>query len=182
MIILTCGRRNRSIVNNSKFVDMIITKGDLSNLDLKCKVVGITSGCFDLLHFYHLRYLERCKALCDFLIVGVDSDLLVSQNKSKVPVIPEHHRMAMVDALKCVDATFRMDVISDIDDYARRASATIMFKNLPAIYGNEVVPPEGVKLMLIPDIEEVSSTTELINKIRSVHEQKSVISKSDENV
>lgn len=148
---------------------MIITKSDLPNLDLKGKIVGITSGCFDLLHFYHLRYLERCKALCDFLIVGVDSDLLVSQNKSKTPVIPEHHRMAMVDALKCVDATFRMDVISDIDEYARRASANMMFKNLPTIYGNEVKAPDGIKLVLIPDIEEVSSTTELIEKIRSVH-------------
>lgn len=78
-----------------------------------------------------------------------------------------------------------MDVVSDIDDYARRASATIMFKDLPTIYGNEVVPLEGVKLMLIPDIEEVSSTTELIDKIRSVHEQKAIItvnSKSDEKV
>lgn len=131
---------------------MIITKSDLPNLDLKGKVVGITSGCFDLLHFYHLRYLERCKALCDFLIVGVDSDLLVSQNKSKTPVIPEHHRMAMVDALKCVDATFRMDVISDIDEYARRASVDMMFKNLPTIYGKEVKAPDGIKLVLIPDI------------------------------
>lgn len=147
---------------------MIITKSDLPNLDLKGKVVGITSGCFDLFHFYHLRYLERCKALCDFLIVGVDSDLLVSQNKSKTPVIPEHHRMAVVDALKCVDATFRMDVISDIDEYARRASADMMFKNLPTIYGNEVKAPDGIKLVLIPDIEEVSSTTELIEKIQSV--------------
>lgn len=148
---------------------MIITKSDLPNLDLKGKVVGITSGCFDLLHFYHLRYLERCKALCDFLIVGVDSDLLVSQNKSKTPVIPEHHRMAMVDALKCVDATFRMDVISDIDEYARRASVDMMFKNLPTIYGKEVKAPDGIKLVLIPDIEEVSSTTELIEKIRTIH-------------
>ena len=154
---------------------MIITKSDLPNLDLKGKVVGITSGCFDLFHFYHLRYLERCKALCDFLIVGVDSDLLVSQNKSKTPVIPEHHRMAVVDALKCVDATFRMDVISDIDEYARRASADMMFKNLPTIYGNEVKAPDGIKLVLIPDIEEVSSTTELINKI-----QHSIRNKSNE--
>lgn len=151
---------------------MIITKSDLPNLDLKGKVVGITSGCFDLLHFYHLRYLERCKALCDFLIVGVDSDLLVSQNKAKTPVIPEHHRMAMVDALKCVDATFRMDVISDIDEYARRSSAELMFKNLPNIYGNEVKAPEGVNLVLIPDIEEVSSTTGLINKIQNKMERK----------
>ncbi len=146
---------------------MIITKTDLPNLDLKGKVVGITSGCFDLLHFYHLRYLERCKALCDFLIVGVDSDLLVSQNKSKTPVIPEHHRMAMVDALKCVDATFRMDEIADIDEYARRSSADKMFKNIAIIYGNEVKAPDGIELVLVPDIEEISSTTGLINKIQS---------------
>lgn len=146
---------------------MIITRTDLPNLKLIGKVVGITSGCFDLLHFYHLRYLERCKALCDFLIVGVDSDLLVWQNKQKTPIIPEHHRMAMVDALKCVDATFRMDVVSDIDDYAVIANADKMFKNLPKIYGSEVTPPEGVSLVLIPDIEEVCSTTELIERIRT---------------
>lgn len=146
---------------------MIITRTDLPNLQLTGKVVGITSGCFDLLHFYHLRYLERCKALCDFLIVGVDSDLLVWQNKKKTPIIPEHHRMAMIDALKCVDATFRMDVISDIDEYAVLARAGKMFKNMPKIYGVEVTPPEGVSLVLIPDIEEVCSTTDLIERIRS---------------
>ncbi len=79
--------------------------------------------------------------------------------------------MAMVDALKCVDATFRMDVISDIDEYARRASVDMMFKNLPTIYGKEVKAPDGIKLVLIPDIEEVSSTTELIEKIRSLNER-----------
>lgn len=83
-------------------------------------------------------------------------------------MIPEHHRLAMVDALKCVDATFRMDAISDIDEYAVASSASKMFKNLPTIYGNEVCPPQGVQLILIPDIEEVSSTSALIEKIRNV--------------
>lgn len=147
---------------------MQISKQDIPKLNIAGKVIGITSGCFDLLHFYHLRYLERCKAQCDFLLVGVDSDMLVYQNKSKVPMIPEHHRMAMVDALKCVDATFRMDAISDIDEYAIASSASIMFKNLPTIYGKEVCPPKGVYLILIPDIEEVSSTSALIEKIQNV--------------
>ena len=39
--------------------------------------VGLTSGCFDLLHFYHLHYLLRCHALCDVLLVGVDLRILI---------------------------------------------------------------------------------------------------------
>ncbi len=34
----------------------------------------ITYGTFDLLHYGHIRLLERAKALGDYLIVGVTSD------------------------------------------------------------------------------------------------------------
>lgn len=144
---------------------MLITENDIKFLQIQGLTVGVTSGCFDLLHFYHLRYLERCKAMCDFLIVGVDSDQLVFENKKKHPIIPEHHRMAMVDALKCVDATFRMDTVNDNEKFY--PVATKVFKNGSTIYGNKVVVPDGIELVIVPDIEEVFSTTELINKIRS---------------
>ncbi len=143
---------------------MIIKPQDIVNLRVGGKIVGVTSGCFDLLHFYHLRYLERCRALCDFLIVGVDSDILVHANKNKWPMIPEHHRMAMVDALKCVDATFQMETIYDNAKFFPIANK--LFKNGGTIYGNKVEVPEGVELIIVPDIEEVFSTTELIEKIR----------------
>lgn len=143
---------------------MIIRRNEIHKLDLSGKIVGLTSGCFDLLHFYHLRYLEKCRAQCDFLIVGVDSDMLIGKNKNKTPMIPEHHRMAMVDALKCVDAVFQMDEIKNIEDFYPIADK--VFKNSNVIYGNEVIVGENAELVIIPDIEEVYSTTELINKIR----------------
>lgn len=143
---------------------MIIRRNEVHKLDLEGKIVGVTSGCFDLLHFYHLRYLERCKALCDFLIVGVDSDTLVKQNKNKVPMIPEHHRVAMVDALKCVDATFQMDAIQDIINFYPIANK--VFKNASVIYGNKVEVTEPAELIIIPDIEEVYSTSAIIDKIK----------------
>lgn len=87
---------------------MIIQPTEFKVLSTQGKRVGITSGCFDLLHFYHLHYLERCRAECDILVVGVDSDQLVMLNKRKQPNIPEHHRGAVVAALKCVDAVFVM--------------------------------------------------------------------------
>lgn len=34
--------------------------------------IGLTSGCFDLIHFQHFYYFFRCRRQCDVLIVGVD--------------------------------------------------------------------------------------------------------------
>lgn len=144
---------------------MIITRKEIPFVNLKDKVVGITSGCFDLFHFYHLRYLERCKALCDFLIVGVDSDLLVFENKKKFPVIPEHHRMEIVNALECVGATFRMDNIDDIKKFYGISNK--VFKNSSTIYGKDVLLEPHIELVIVPDIEEVYSTTGLIDKIKN---------------
>ena len=35
--------------------------------------VGFTNGCFDLLHPGHVHLLEQCRAMCDRLIVGMNS-------------------------------------------------------------------------------------------------------------
>ena len=142
---------------------MIINSNELALLKLEGKVVGLTSGCFDLVHFYHLRYLEKCKSLCDILIVGVDSDLLVYANKNKYPVIPEHHRLTMIDALKCVDIAFKMDSLKDLTD--KFPFANKLFKNGDLIYGNQV-EKGSLELVIVPDIEEVSSTSDLIAKIK----------------
>lgn len=141
---------------------MIITLNEFNLIQTKDKKIGLTSGCFDLIHYYHLRYLERCKANCDLLIVGVDSDSLVEMNKKKTPVINEHHRVAMVDALKCVDMVFRMDGLDDFKKFSEVSD--LIFKNSLEVYGNEVVFKD--KVMVIPDIKELSSTTEIIQDIR----------------
>jgi len=33
-----------------------------------------TNGCFDILHKGHVEYLQRSRALGDYLIVGLNSD------------------------------------------------------------------------------------------------------------
>src|SRR5690349_18810318 len=78
------------------------------------KVIGITSGCYDLFHSLHLTYLQRCRRMCDILIVGVDSDDLVKKTKGDHrPIIPEHQRVNLVSALKCVDVAFIMGSVED---------------------------------------------------------------------
>ena len=72
--------------------------------------VGITVGVFDLFHVGHLNLLERCKAMCDHLIVAVCQDDYVTQIKKKTPVYPAAERMRILAALKCVDEVIPVSI------------------------------------------------------------------------
>lgn len=54
-----------------------------SMIKMKKYKVGFTMGVFDLFHVGHLNLPERCKELCDYLIVAVCGDDYVTQVKKK---------------------------------------------------------------------------------------------------
>nr|WP_176790370.1 adenylyltransferase/cytidyltransferase family protein [Ruminococcus bromii] len=60
-------------------------------------------GVFDLFRVGHLSLLERCKELCDYLIVAVCGDDYAIQVKKKTLVFTEEERIRIIGALKCVD-------------------------------------------------------------------------------
>ena len=66
-------------------------------------VIGYTTGVYDMFHIGHLNILQRAKANCDYLIVGVSTDELVQSEKHKTPIIPFAERCAIVSAIKYVD-------------------------------------------------------------------------------
>ena len=65
--------------------------------------IGYTTGVFDMFHIGHLNIIQRAKAQCDYLIVGVSTDELVQHEKNKTPIIPFADRCAIVEAIKYVD-------------------------------------------------------------------------------
>ena len=77
--------------------------------------VGFTTGVFDLFHVGHLSLLERCKSMCDYLIVAVCGDDYVTQVKKKTPVFSEEERIRIIGALKCVDEVSTI-TLEEIDD------------------------------------------------------------------
>ena len=64
--------------------------------------VGYAFVVGDLLHIGHLKFLQKCKNYCDFLIVGVYVDELVASYKRK-PIIPFEERLEIIKELRIVD-------------------------------------------------------------------------------
>ena len=70
--------------------------------DKKFKI-GYTTGVFDMFHIGHLNILKRAKEQCEYLIVGISTDELVMQYKSKRPIIPFKERMEIIKSVRYVD-------------------------------------------------------------------------------
>lgn len=80
----------------------------------------LTYGTFDLLHYGHIRILERAKALGDYLIVAVSTDEF-NAIKGKKSYYNYEVRKKMLEALKCVDLVIPENnweqKIKDVVDY-----------------------------------------------------------------
>ncbi|MDP2651924.1 MAG: adenylyltransferase/cytidyltransferase family protein, partial [bacterium] len=73
---------------------------------LKYRVV-LTQGKFNQKHYGHERYVEKARALGDFLIVGVDSDEKVRAKRGPdYPLIPQAERIEGLAHTRHVDALF----------------------------------------------------------------------------
>ncbi len=66
---------------------------------------GLTYGTFDLFHIGHLKILQRSRALCDRLVVGISTDEF-NAVKGKRTAVPFADRAEIVSALRCVDDVF----------------------------------------------------------------------------
>ena len=72
---------------------------------------GYTQGTYDMFHIGHLNLLRQAKEQCEKLIVGINSDQLVQEYKSKTPVVNEYDRMEIVKELRCVDDVVLCDTL-----------------------------------------------------------------------
>ena len=89
--------------SQNKIIALPRLKGIIARLR-KRKKIAFTNGCFDILHFGHINYLEKAKKPGRLLIVAVNSDASVKKLKGKGrPVNGQRERTKDLAALSCVD-------------------------------------------------------------------------------
>jgi len=132
------------------------------------KTWGLTSGCFDLFHHLHIHYLERCRRLCDYLVVGIDSDRLVQEIKGPDrPINSEYSRAVNVGSLECVSVVFIMDKVADFEWMSYLVKPQSIFKNEDFDPSKVAGARWAGEVITVPDIKQGSSTSEIIEKIVS---------------
>ena len=77
-------------------------------------IIGYTQGTYDMFHIGHLNLLRNARAMCDYLVVGVNSDELVQQYKHKSVIVPLAERMDIVAAIRYVDHVIRCDTLDKL--------------------------------------------------------------------
>ena len=127
------------------------------------KVIGYTTGVYDMFHIGHLNILRRAKEQCDYLIVGVSTDELVQHDKNKTPVIPFKERAEIISAIKYVD-----EVVPQIDKNKFGAWEKYHFDKMFVGSDWEGTPQwkkyeeefktVGVEIVYLPHTDGISST------------------------
>jgi len=154
---------------NNKIFSIEDGKIQVTNWKKSGKKIVFTNGCFDIIHRGHIEMLAHTADLGDRLIVGLNSDSSIKKIKGKNrPIIHEQSRAILLAALNFIDAiiifseenpinlitTLKPNVIAKGGDY-----------KIEDIVGQKAVKKTGGEVIIIPYIDELSSTN-IITKIK----------------
>lgn len=135
---------------------------------LQGKKIVFTNGCFDILHYGHVMYLEKAKAIGDILIVGINSDASVRSIKGKFrPIVNEKDRAGVIAGLESVDYVV---VFRDVtpDKLIRALKPDILVKGSDwknkGIVGADFIKSYGGKVATVK-LAKGRSSTNIIRKI-----------------
>ena len=141
------------------FVDLLLKIRLWKLVKLK---IGVTNGCFDVLHSGHLHLLSEAKKNCDKLIVLLNSDKSIKMIKGKNrPILKLNKRIQILKMIKNVDV---------IKVFEEKTPEKIISKILPDILfkgsdyktaqviGYKLITNNGGKVKIINKLKNFSST------------------------
>lgn len=134
----------------------------------KIKII-FTNGCFDLLHYGHVRYLEKIKKKDNILIVAVNSDSSVRKNKSDGrPIQNQMARSTVIAGLACVDYVIIFNETTP-EKIILALKPDVLIKGADwkdkAIAGENIVRASGGMVLFAPYVRGFS-TTHIIQRIK----------------
>jgi glycerol-3-phosphate cytidylyltransferase len=125
---------------------MLVTPDDMIG-----KPVGFTCSTFDLLHAGHILMLAEAKQICDYLIVGLQTDPTIDRPDTKnKPVQSVVERYVQLSAVKFVDQIIVYQTEKDLEDMLMFLPITVRFIGEEYegkhFTGKEICEDRGVKI------------------------------------
>jgi rfaE bifunctional protein nucleotidyltransferase chain/domain len=154
---------NKIIYSKSHLIDYI-NSISLNN-------VGLTSGCFDIVHEGHIANLKRCKQNCDNLFVCLSSDTQIKNLKGDLrPINNINDRINMLINFDFIDKIIlyeETDYVSEreLDNIMNIINPTTWFKGTDYTKEDIFKKHPSLKNIKLIDLMEGKSTTNIINKI-----------------
>ena len=129
------------------------------------KRLVFTNGCFDILHYGHIKYLEKARNLGDLLVVGLNSDESVKRLKgSSRPINSAYQRACLLASLYFVDFVVIFDEDTPLE-LIKALKPDILVKGKD-YEGKEVVGAKLAKEVKLIDFEDGFSTSSIIERIK----------------
>ena len=117
----------------------------------------LTYGTFDLLHYGHIRLLQRAKAMGDYLVVALSTDEFNAE-KGKKAYHTYETRKKMLEAIRYVD------LVIPEESWEQKISDVKEFKVDTFVIGDDwegkfdFLKEEGCEVVYLPRIPEISSS------------------------
>ena len=129
------------------------------------KKIVLTGGCFDLLHFGHIKFLQKAKSHGNYLVVALESDENVRIMKGAArPIHSQQQRKEMLEDIGFVDRVIALPPMTSDKDYAD-LTARVKPQIIAATEGDPIVEKKkqhaesvGAKLVVIPKIHTPSTS------------------------
>ena len=150
-----------------KHISIIIAKKKIIEMKESGSVIVFTNGCFDILHKGHLTYLNHARKLGNYLIVGLNSDVSVSNLKgSDRPINSQNFRSKQLLDLDAVDDVIIFNEHTP-QNLINELQPNILVKGgdykKNEIVGSREVEEKGGEVVILPLVPGYS-TTEIIKE------------------
>lgn len=84
---------------------------------IKNKNIVLVGGCFDLLHYGHLTFLQNAKQKGDILVVALESDEFIERKKTREPIHTQRQRAEILSSLQIVDLVILLPLFKENSEY-----------------------------------------------------------------
>lgn len=132
--------------------------------------IGFTCGAFDMFHAGHILMLKKCKDVCDYLIVGIQTDPTIDRPEKNKPIMSIFERQMVVKACKYVDEIIVYETEKDLEDILSTIDIDIRIVGIDHkngfMTGYEICKKRGIKIYYNKR-DHRFSTTSLRERVKS---------------